>query len=462
MNRRNFLATASATGAFLFLKSCKADLLEQVADTALDKRGAANVTRNSLKLPAEVNPVNLSLTASPTSMNLGSTTVNNALAYNGSFPAPTIRTTKGSNATITFNNNLGEDSITHWHGLLVNHMNDGHPMSAVSSGNSYSYNFPVIQRAGMNWYHPHPHMRTGYQVYHGLAGAFIINDTEEAAFNLPTGEFEVPLIIRDCSLTKSGDLHYQPKSGGFLGNLPMVNGTLDPYLNVKRAVYRFRILNGANSRIFDLNMHNGLQMILIGNDGGLLPSSSTESILTISNGERLDVLVDFRSFPENASIMLRDARTGWSLLEFRVTGSNVITYSGSLTTSSTIPSLGTPLTTRIFNFQGMNKINGQVYDHHRIDFNVPFNQTEKWTFTTAGNAPHPVHVHGASFQVIDRRGGRNTLYPWEAGWKDTVLLENNETVDVLIKFEAYKGIYLLHCHKLEHEDMGMMSNFEVI
>jgi len=81
----------------------------------------------------------------------------------------------------------------------------------------------------------------------------------------------------------------------------------------------------------------------------------------------------------------------------------------------------------------MSRINGNVYDINRIDFQVPFGQTELWRFTTGGNAPHPVHVHGASFQVVSRSGGRGVLYPWEQGWKDTVLLQDGESVDVLVR-----------------------------
>jgi FtsP/CotA-like multicopper oxidase with cupredoxin domain len=93
---------------------------------------------------------------------------------------------------------------------------------------------------------------------------------------------------------------------------------------------------------------------------------------------------------------------------------------------------------------------------------VPFGVTERWTFVTNGNGPHPVHVHGASFQVVSRSGGRGKLFPWEAGWKDTVLLGDKETVDVLIRFEHYRGLYVLHCHQLEHESADIMSNFEVV
>ncbi|NIR60576.1 MAG: multicopper oxidase domain-containing protein, partial [Gammaproteobacteria bacterium] len=81
----------------------------------------------------------------------------------------------------------------------------------------------------------------------------------------------------------------------------------------------------------------------------------------------------------------------------------------------------------------MTRINGQVYDLNRIDLQVPLGQTERWRFITGGNAPHPVHVHGEYFQVQSRTGGRGALFPWEAGWKDTVLLEDGETVEVLIR-----------------------------
>jgi blue copper oxidase len=136
-----------------------------------------------------------------------------------------------------------------------------------------------------------------------------------------------------------------------------------------------------------------------------------------------------------------------------------ITIPGTL---STITALTNPVRTRTFSFDGMSKINGLEYGMSRVDFQVPFGDVERWRFTTSGNAPHPVHVHGASFQVVSRSGGRNRLFPWEDGWKDTVLLEDRETVDILVRFDAYRGVYLMHCHKLEHEDMGMMTNFEVV
>lgn len=109
----------------------------------------------------------------------------------------------------------------------------------------------------------------------------------------------------------------------------------------------------------------------------------------------------------------------------------------------------------------MSRINGQVYSPTMPSFEVPVDTVERWRFLTAGNAPHPVHIHGASFQVIERRGGRGQLFSWERGWKDTVLLLDGEIVDVAIRF-GLLGRYLIHCHKLEHEDSGMMLPFDVI
>jgi FtsP/CotA-like multicopper oxidase with cupredoxin domain len=339
--------------------------------------------------------------------------------------------------------------------------NDGHPLNAIGPGGSFSYDFTVNQRACMNWYHPHPHGRTGEQVALGLSGAFIIRDAEEAG--LPAGSpYEVPLVIRDTRLDKNGNLRYQAKKSGFEGNIALVNGTLDPELSVYREIYRFRVLNGANARIFHLALGNGADFRLIGNDGGLLASHVDLPEIVISPAERVDVLIDFSSLGDGDRVALRDLRSGWDLLEFVGNGNG---NGGAMpSVSSTIAPLSGPVRTRQFAFEGMSRINGQEFAMNRVDFQVPHGETERWVFTTAGNAPHPVHVHASPFQIQSRSGGRGTVFPWEQGWKDTVLLEDGETVEILVRFDApeVNGRYLMHCHKLEHEDAGMMLNFEVV
>lgn len=431
--------------------------------------GKHTVTRNRLHIPPAINLSQLlSLQAKTDTVNLGDDVnkLSEALTYaynngiNGFFPGPTIRANRNDSAYIDFTNRLAEETTIHWHGMIVPPQADGHPLDKVDPGGTYSYQFTIQQRAALNWYHPHPHMLTGKQVALGLAGAFIVNDSEEAALGLPSGSYEVPLIMRDANLDRTGNLTYTAKSSGFLGNIPLVNGTRDPYLDVDRGVYRFRVLNGANARLFKVALGNGAQFTLIGNDGGLLPAAVKVTDFEFSPGERLDLLVDFSGLTPGTKVMLKDLNSGWNLLEFRVT-QNAGVAAPLPTTLSTIQPLSNPVRSREFSFDGMSRINGQVYDINRTDFQVPFGETEKWIFKTGGNAPHPVHVHGASFQVLSRSGGRGAVFPWERGWKDTVLLQDGETVEVLIRFDAYRGRYLLHCHKLEHEDMGMMSNFVV-
>ena len=462
MKRRLFLASGLTATCGVLLNSCTDEEVTPVINNARVKAAGKVVTsRNPLKVPPVISPNGLTLQSGLTTSNLGGGKISNVWAYNGQFPGPTLKASSGSTVMVTLQNQLPEQTITHWHGMLVDTHNDGQPHHAIPSGSTYNYHYTINQRAALNWYHPHPHMLTGKQVYNGLAGAFIVTDAYEQSLWLPSGAYEVPLVVRDATLDSLGNLNYKPRSGGFLGQIPLVNGTIDPYLNVDKTVYRFRILNGANSRIFNLALSNGASFALIGNDGGLLENSASLTSVDMANGERTDVLIDFSSYAPGTRIMLKDLRSGWNLLEFRVT-STAVAYNGPRATTSTINRLSNPVRTRVFSFDGMSKINGREFDMHRIDFEVPFSETELWRFTTSGNAPHPVHVHGASFQVVSRSGGRNRLFPWESGWKDTVLLEDRETVEILVRFDAYKGQFVMHCHKLEHEDMGMMCNFIVI
>jgi blue copper oxidase len=404
------------------------------------------------------------LECGPAWVDMGDGVSRRVLAYNEQFPGPTWEARPGEVVKTTLINNLNQPTITHWHGLLVDFENDGGPLLAIDPGQSYDYEFPIIQRAGFNFYHAHPHMHIGEQVCLGLAGAFIIRDAEEEELHLPSGPYEVPLHIRDASFDNRGNLVYNPSSSGFKGKFPIVNGTLKPELQVDQGVYRLRILNGANARVFTLALSNGAPFTLIGNDGGLLEESATVHTIELGMAERVDLLVNFASLQKGQRISLRCTAARWDLLSIVGTGEPGCSYSlpsGKISAITTLSKTSTQVD-RTFTFDGMSRINGQVYDHHRIDFRVPFGVTERWRFITGGNAPHPVHVHGASFQVERRIRGRNQLYPWESGWKDTVLLNNKETVDILIHFEAYRGLYVMHCHQLEHESMGMMVNFEVI
>jgi FtsP/CotA-like multicopper oxidase with cupredoxin domain len=428
--------------------------------SVLAARPRPTATRNPLFIPPTVSAAGYALGAAPATLSVQGQP-RSVLAYNGYLPGPTFRASRGGSADVTLMNGLAQETTVHWHGMVVPPAADGHPRDAVAPGGTYSYQFAVNQRAALNWYHPHTHMLTGEQVALGLAGAFIVNDDEEAALALPSGAYEVPLVVRDANIDSSGALTYTAKSSGFLGKIPLVNGTQDAGLAVDTALYRFRVLCGSNARLFRLALSNGAPFAIIGNDGGLLAATAWESEIEIAPGERLDLLVDFRTLAVGTKVMLRDLNAGWDLLELTVARQVTDTTAVPASLSTIVP-LGPPVTTREFSFDGMSRINGSVYDINRIDFEVPFGQTELWRFRTGGNAPHPVHVHGASFQVQRRTGGRGTIFSWERGWKDTVLLQDGETVEVLVRFDGFRGLYVMHCHKLEHEDMGMMANFVVV
>jgi blue copper oxidase len=472
LNRRDFIRAAAVTGGSISLagiaSACGVEDHHHIpTEPVLARGGGAPATRAPLRIPPSTTPTGLVLQAAPGTSSIIPGASTPTWMYNGQFPGPTIVASSGSRATVTFQNGLaGQSSITHWHGLLVDPANDGHPRQVVASGGSYPYDFTVNQRAALDWYHPHPHMTTGEQVYRGLAGALIVRDSVDTGLagnplGLPAGGYEIPLIVRDASFDSRGNFQFSNKSSGFWGNTPLVNGTFAPYLDVSRGVYRFRLLNGCNARVLRLALTGGAMFTLIGNDGGLLDQVYPLSELTAAPGERFDLLVDFRSLGAGGTIMLRDLDAKWDILEFRGTGAS---GAGTLPTGalSTIPPLTAPTTPpRRFTFDGMTRINGKVYDISATEFSVPFDVTERWVFVTNGNGPHPVHVHGVVFQVQSRTGGRGTIYPWERGWKDTVLVNDGETVEVLIRFTAHRGLYVMHCHQLAHEDAGMMANFTV-
>jgi FtsP/CotA-like multicopper oxidase with cupredoxin domain len=426
------------------------------AGPAAAPTGGTTATRYPLRLLTAQLPG--ALRAAPGRVDIGGSTAA-ALLYNTALPGPLFSVRTGDAVAVPFTNGLTEDTTVHWHGLVVPTAVDGQPQDPVHPGGSFTYAFTVSQRAGLSWYHPHPHMATATEVAYGLAGGFLIRDAQEDSLGLPAGQYEVPLVLRDANLDSAGNLSYNGKASGFLGKILLVNGTRDPYLAVSPAIYRFRILGGSNSRLFRIALSTAQPFTLIGNDGGLLPAVATPSEIVVSPGERVDVLVDLRA-AAGQTVALRDLNSGWTLLELRV--GNTTPVPGSLPTGalSTVVPLGQPVVSRTFSFDGMTRINGQLFDPNRIDFRVRAGTVEDWVFSTNGNAPHPVHVHGASFQVQSRTGGRGTLFPWETGWKDTVLLDDGETVRVRIRFDL-TGRYLMHCHKLEHEDAGMMTNFVV-
>jgi FtsP/CotA-like multicopper oxidase with cupredoxin domain len=428
-----------------------------------------------------------------------------ALSFlDGSAHIPVIRARRGQKLRIRFNNRLPEDSIVHWHGLHIVQRMDGHPMYAIGSGKTYVYEFVVDNRAGTYWFHPHPHERTGHQVYHGLAGLFLIGDDEEDAAKLPRDEFDIAAVIQDRSFDARNQLVYlggsrMDRMMGFSGQRVLVNGSTDYRRDVSRSAYRLRLFNGSNATLYRLRWSNGRPFTLIGTDGGLLEQARQRESLTLAMGERADVWVDLsghqpgdelalvaESFaPDLENITPTQAgapllQGGRPIMRLRVTA-GAARKAVLPQRLSTFPKLDLrdaansdrPRTIRLSMMRGQLMLNGRIFgdmDEVANDEKVKLGATEVWEFVNqpSGMAmAHPMHVHNLQFRVIGRSGTGGGLQrelasgSTDEGLKDVVIVMPGERVRVLMKFENHTGLYLYHCHILEHEDMGMMRNYLV-
>jgi len=433
----------------------------------------------------------------------------------GSYLGPVIRLRRGQKVRVRFNNRLAEPSIVHWHGLDVPEAADGHPRLAVAAGRDYIYEFEVTNRAGTYWYHPHPHMRTSAQVYQGLAGLLIVGDAEEDHLGLPSGEAEHLCVLQDRQVDAGNQLVFRGDNmmemmNGFLGNRVMVSGRPQPTIDVDAGWQRIRLLNGSNARIYKLAWSRDVKMTLIGGDGGLLQQPVRQPVLTLAPGQRADLLIDLSSiaagsdihfdsqaYPEaDAGIVgmmgmgmgrgmgmrgmasTTTAANGASLrvMTLRTRNRTGVSYHVPDRLSAFDATWAAVTGARIRQvpivFQRMAwLLGGRTFEMGQVapEETVAAGSTQMWEFMNLANgmgmqAAHPIHMHGRQFRVVQRSGGTtNALRAGLAdqGWRDVVLVLPGETVRVQATFSRHPGLYLYHCHILEHEDMGMMRNFRV-
>ncbi len=469
MKRREFIIKSAMLGTVLAAPT----LYSKSKETKNIKVG------NPLRFPPELQ-VGESLVFKSTNVEVWPGTTTQVLALNNSYPGPTVRVKRGENFSVLFENKHTVESTIHWHGLLAPELMDGQPKDAVQPGNSYQYSFPIIQRAGTYFYHSHAHHYTAEQVYKGHAGFFIIEDENESQLGLPSGDFDIPLLIQDRHSIYKPQFVYSPTHmdvmQGYLGDLPLINGTPDAYFEVQKTLYRFRLLNGSNGRVYKIAFSDSSKFWVIGTDSGLKDEVVESNNFFLSPGERVEILFDFSSYDINQSVNLISQQydgpghqgNQMNLLRFDIVGNN---SSGGIVPANLPPinyyDISNKKRTRTFSLSrkmgmgtGGHIINGLSFDINRIDEIIPHNELEEWQFINQTMNFHPMHVHGVMFQVYARNGSTN-LSPNDKGWKDTVLVFPNEEVKVLIKFTDYSGQYLIHCHNLEHEDDGMMLNFKI-
>ena len=497
----------------------------------------AAASRQATQLPPDVE---LALTAAPAEVGVLAGAPTRVWRYTASvvkgpasavqtlpdtYLGPVLRFRRGQRVRVRFRNQLDEPSIVHWHGLDVPEAADGHPRLAVPGGGEYVYDFEVINRAGTYWYHPHPHMRTAAQAYHGLAGVVVVTDDEDAALGLPSDDAELVLVLQDRRFDARNQLVYagagegqgggmrgrgmggmgggmgamMETMNGWLGDRPLVNGRPRPTLPVGRRTYRIRLLNGSNARIYKLAWSDGTPFTILGGDGGLLERARSRPTLTLAPGQRADVLLDLSARPAGTSLQLRSVafpssavghvgmmgEPGGAVPQGAPLDLATLTVSGGAGRRVGVPerlctppeswraSASAPIRRVPLTFMRMEWfIGGRTFDMADVapDETVSAGSTHIWEFRNEPNPmgmamAHPMHIHGTQFRVLSRAGAAgNALADGinDTPANDTVLVLPGETVRVQLTFSKYPGLYLYHCHILEHEDMGMMRNFRIL
>lgn len=430
-------------------------------------------------------------------------------AIPGSYLGPIIRAKTGTKLRIHFHNELAEDSVIHPHGPRVPEVCDGHPMQAIGPGQTKIYDFQIIDRAGPYWFHPHPHMRTAEQVAMGLAGLLTVWDDEEelAVPGAGMGANDIPVVIQDRNFDSTNQILYNPNNmWGYLGSRILVNGKPNTVFSLEPRAYRLRILNGSNARTYKLAWSNNMPMQVIGTDGGLLPAVASRNYVMLMPGERVDIWTDFTALARKQVILRSLAfEPGGGMMgggggggmggggggmgsglpmgsAFDILTVNVGRKAATKPVLGPLPALSVRYNAdNVPNFTSPRPftldmsmmtwtINGRVFEMMDVaaDEMVNLHETMAWEWINNSPIPHPMHMHNIQFQVVQRTASAMSSYATvnqgfvDSGWKDTVLVWPGERVKIAMTFGPHAGMYMYHCHILEHEDMTMMRNYMIM
>jgi spore coat protein A, manganese oxidase len=411
-----------------------------------------------------------------------------------------------------------------------------------------TFQYDNDQRASTLWFHDHTLGMTRLNVYAGPAGFYLLRrgpgDLPDAVLPGPAPDanadpsgrfFEIPIAIQDRSFTPGGALFYPAtraffdEFGGpyipatdvppiwnpeFFGNTIVVNGRTWPFLEVEPRRYRFRFLNGCNSRFLILKTAAdplvqrpapaALPFWQIGAEGGFLPAPVPLAQLLLAPAERADVIVDFTGISVGTDLYLinegpdepfgelgegtaADPATTGQVLKFTVVPSTSrdVSQDPSRLTLPAFPRLGSATTVRrvslneqassVPGFDGpIAALLGTADESGQpapLSWSDPISETpalgsiEVWEIYNHTEDAHPIHIHEVQFEVLDRSSidePAEVRPPdrWETGRKDTVIAYPDEITRVKIQFN-HPGLFVWHCHIVEHEDNEMMRPYRV-
>jgi FtsP/CotA-like multicopper oxidase with cupredoxin domain len=442
----------------------------------------------------------------------------NLYGFNGTVPGPTIRARLGEPMVVRVKNSLVDtEASLHLHGAHSPSHADGHPCFYVFPNQQRDYFYPnvapkvhgkmdVSEVPSTMWYHDHGNDVTAFNVAHGLAGfCFMTDELEEnliknlylpdvdlrdAAGNLllaadgstQQGRYDIPMALTDQRLNADGSLWWDPfDHDGRIGDVFTVNGVAQPFLNVEPRKYRFRILCASLARVYQLRLSNGQTMSQIGNDSWLLPKAIETASLYLNPARRADVIIDFSKLAGKTiyleNIMRQTSgRKADGVDPKRPT--KMVKFIVGTTKDARFPDFNVPTgvirphenitaaeatVTRHFDLNRSNgawQINGEFYNAFRCDAQIRKGAVEKWVLRNgSGGWWHPIHIHVESHQVVSING---KAPPEFLKYKsDHTQLEDNQTVEILMKFRTFDGPFVFHCHNNNHEDMRMMKQIEI-
>ncbi len=455
-------------------------------------------SQNPLFIPDTIAGPNINLVMHHDSVQIFPGNMSHTYAYNSnSYLGPTLIFEKGTDISITVNNQIDDTTTVHWHGIHVPSVWDGGPHTPILQNTTWNPQFTVMDHAATYWYHPHLHKKTALQAIKGAAGLIIVRDSLESTLVLPRkyGTDDFPLIVQ-C---QQYDSLNQAMPLGMQDSTLMVNGTLDPFLDAPAQVVRMRLLNASGERVFNFGFTGNMQFYQIGTDGGLLNAPNLTTRIRLAPGERAEILLNLsgligQSFylmcygselpmgiqggptmpmppgsppmdsPLNGvdyNIMLINvtAQTSNAVLTIPASLANNIPYSESQADANrTIRFTADSLMV----MDGPFYFNDSTFDMMRIDYTIPLDNIEIWKLVNETMVAHPFHIHDVQFFILDR----NNIPPGpeEMGRKDVVLVPPGDSVRFITQFSDFVDTmipYMYHCHILMHEDAGMMGQFIV-
>ncbi|MEO7102964.1 MAG: multicopper oxidase family protein, partial [Gemmatimonadaceae bacterium] len=443
-------------------------------ETVASSFSSPAVLKNISSLPRTVE---VTITAAPARLGLLPGKPTDVYAYNGTVPGPTLEAREGDHVIIHFQNNLPEPSTIHCHGIHLPADMDGSPFGLVPAGGHFDYSFTIkAGTAGTYWYHPHPDLRSEYQVAKGLYGALIVRADDDPIASIP----EKLLILSDNRFLPDGSIDFPDSNSvqaevdeenGREGNVLFVNGKVMPTLTIRSGeVQRWRVINASASRVYRLAIP-GQTLLHVGSDGGLFEHPVEVNDILVASSERVELLVRGTGPPGSQAqlqalpydrYMPQTRPADWNvpraLLSLSVSNATPIAPVSIPTVLRPIPALDTNTATAthvVVLSQGL--INGKVMDMHRVDVNGKLGATEIWQLENIVGMDHPFHLHGFQFQVLDRNGVPERY----RSWKDVVNIPKHESVRFIVKYSDFPGKWMFHCHILAHEDHGMMAVLEV-